>query len=106
MKQVRVVLVIISLFFISFMAFRPKEVPLKTYSVSLSQDQWVARLRFISDAKEVMRKSSYPGTAISQVSDSLDILSKEINEQVGSEIQREATKSQTDTTHKPVTNKH
>ncbi len=77
----------------------------KTYPVSLTQEQWGARLKFISDAKEVMRKSSYPGNIISTISDSLDALAKEINEQVGSELQREAVKAKADTTHKPAANK-
>ncbi len=77
----------------------------KVYSVSLTQEQWGARLKFISDAKEVMRKSSYPGSIISTISDSLDVLAKEINEQVGSELQREAAKAKADTTHKPAANK-
>lgn len=77
----------------------------KTYTVSLTQEQWGAKLKVLSDAKEVMRKSSYPGTIISSVTDSLDVLVKEINEQVGGELQREAAKAKADTTHKPVTNK-
>lgn len=69
----------------------------KNYSVSLTQEQWGSRLKVISDAKEVMRKSSYPGTIISSVTDSLDVLAKEINEQVGGELQRDAAKAKADT---------
>ena len=76
--------------------------PEKKYSVSLTQEQWSARLQFINNAKEIMRKSSYPGSTIAQVSDSLDVIGKDISEQVGRELQAEAKK---DTT-KPVTNKH
>lgn len=87
------------------LAWQSRQPTPKTYTVSLTQKQWDAKLKVLSDAKEVMRKSSYPGTIISTVTDSLDELVKEINEQVGGELQREAAKAQADTTHKPVTNK-
>lgn len=77
----------------------------KVYTVSLTQEQWGARLKFIADAKEVMRKSSYPGTIISSVNDSLDVIMKEINEQVGMQLQQEAAKGKVDTTRKSVINK-
>lgn len=77
----------------------------KTYSVSYTQDQWINKLKLLSDAKEVMRKSSYPGTVISSVTDSLEVLIKEINEQVGGEVQREAAKAKTDTSHKAINHK-
>lgn len=95
------------LFYLTFfgcvlMAWQSRQQAPKTYTVSLTQEQWGAKLKVLSDAKEVMRKSSYPGTIISSVTDSLDVMVKEINEQVGLEIQREAIKAKIDTTHKPV----
>jgi hypothetical protein len=65
--------------------------PTKTYTVTLTQSEWANRLKFIADAKEIMRKSSYPGTVISQVTDSLESFSLEINQQVGNQIQKERT---------------
>ncbi len=90
MKAVRVSLLMIWLFSVSFIIFRPKNLPTKTYTVSLSYEQWAARARFVNDAKEIMRKSSYPGNIISQVSDSLEIIVKDINEQVGTQLLRES----------------
>lgn len=82
-----------------------KPLPARTYAVSNTFEKWNSSLKVISDAKEIMRKSSYPGTIIASVTDSLDVLAKEISEQVGAELQREAAKPKADSSHKPVTNK-
>lgn len=74
---------------VSSWTFIPRNQPTKTYSVTLTTDQWQSRLQTINASKEIMRKSTLPGNVISQYSDSLDVISRDIQEQVGAQIQRE-----------------
>lgn len=74
---------------VSSWTFIPRNQPTKTYSVSLTTDQWQSRLQTINASKEIMRKSTLPGNVISQYSDSLSVMAQEISEQVGAQIQRE-----------------
>lgn len=101
MNPVKVSAFIVLLFMVALFAFKPKGTLPKTYPVSLTTDQWQSRLQTINAAKEIMRKSTLPGNVISQYSDSLDVMAKEISEQVGSQLQSEAAKAKTDSTSKP-----
>lgn len=61
----------------------------KTNTVSLTQTEWGNRLQTLQNTKEIMRKSTLPGNIISAWSDSVDVMIKDVNEQVGAQLQAE-----------------
>jgi|HubBroStandDraft_3_1064219.scaffolds.fasta_scaffold22737_6 hypothetical protein len=85
---------------IGIVAWKKEQAP-KTYTVTLSLNQWAAHLKYIANARIVMMQSTMPANVVTSWSDSLSLLSEEINRQVSQQMQKEAAD-----TSKPVTNKH
>lgn len=75
----------------SFIRPKGKEQP-KKYPMNLTQEQWVSRLQWLENAKEVMKKSVLPSNVSSQWQDSLSLFQQEISEQIGSQIKADTTK--------------
>ncbi len=67
--------------------------PQKKYHLSYTSEQWRAKIEALDNAKEVMRKSTYPGTVISQVQDSLTAIISDINTQISAQIAADTVKS-------------
>lgn len=75
---------------ISFFTLKAQQlVQEKKYKLELTQQQWAMRLNYIEAAKQIMDKSVLPANAVSQWKDSLDVFAREINEQVGAQLQLE-----------------
>lgn len=71
--------------------YKPYQQP-KKYSASYTREEWQSRIKWMENAKEIMRSSSLPGNVIAQWQDSLTLFQQEISQQVGQQIAADTTK--------------
>lgn len=88
MKSGSVIIFISALFVTSFFAFRPKEVP-RTYTVTLSIEQWEGALQSLDSANKVLVGSDAPARNVSYVTSKISSLMQAIQMQVGQQMQAE-----------------
>jgi hypothetical protein len=56
------------------------------YSLSLTKTEWNSIFQILNNSKEIMRKSSYPGNVIAELTDSLTSIQNKIQLQGGPQI--------------------
>src|ERR1700748_2255591 len=66
-----------------------RKIPEKTYSLSLTQQEWGNRLQWLQNAAVMLRTSSAPGNQIAATQDSLIQFEQDIQRQIGTQIQFE-----------------
>lgn len=86
MKQLGQYSLVLILAAVITFGFKQVDIPDHKYSMTLTQTEWNSVFQVLNSSKEVMRKSSYPGTLIAELTDSLTSIQNRIQSQIGQQI--------------------